>query len=89
MKERLRWLGLALQVKDDRLPKIVFFGQLSGATRKAGRPRMSWEDVINKDLKEIGTSLEGVKRKALNRLDWRRSVRSCVGLRRLGTAEIY
>jgi len=34
-----------------------------------------------KDLREMGTSWEGVKRKALNRLDWRRSVRSYVGLR--------
>ena len=32
----------------------------------------------------MGTSWAGVKREALNRLVWRRSVRSCVGLRRLG-----
>ena len=76
-------------MKDDRLPKIVLFGQSSGATRKAGRPRLSWEDVINKDLNEMGTSWEGVKREALNRLDWRRSVRSCVGLRWLDAAVSY
>ena len=46
-------------------------------------------DVINKDLKEMGTSWEGVKRKALNRLGGRRSVRSCVELRRLGAAVSY
>ena len=44
-------------MKDDcPVPKIVLFGQLSGATRKAGRPCLDWEDVINKDLKEMGTS---------------------------------
>ena len=48
-----------------------------------------WEDVINKDLREMGTSWEGVKRETLNRLGWRRSVRSCVGLRRLGAAVSY
>ena len=53
MKERLRWLGHVLWMKDDRLPKIVLFGQLSGATRKACRPCLGWEDVINKDLKKI------------------------------------
>ena len=74
MKERLRLLGLVLRMKDDRLPKIVLFGQPSGATRKAGRPCLGWEDVINKDLKEMGTSWEGVKREALNRLGWRRSL---------------
>ena len=86
MKERLRWPGHVLLMKDDKLPKIVLFGQPSGATRKAGRPRLGWEDVINKDLKEIGTFWEGVKREALHRLGWRRSVRSFVGLRRLGAA---
>ena len=89
MKERLRWLGHVLWMKDDRLPKIYLFGQPSGATRKVGRPRLGWEDVINKDLKEVGISWEGVKRKALNRLGWGRSVRSCVGLRRLGAAVSY
>ena len=89
MKERLRWLGHVLRMKDDRLPKIVLFGQPSGATRKAGRPFLGWEDVISKDLKEMGTSWEGVKREALNILGWRRSVRSCVGLRRLVAAVSY
>ena len=89
IKERLRWLGHVLRTKDDRLPKIVLFGQLSGATRKAGRPCLGWEDVIYKVLKEMGTSWEGVNKEALNRLGWRRSVRSCVGLRRLSAAVSY
>ena len=89
MKERLRWLGHVLRMKDDRLPNIVHFGQPSEATRKAGRLWLGWEDVINKDLKEMGTSWEGVKKEDLTRLGWRRSVRSCVGLRRLGAAVSY
>ena len=60
--------------------RILPFGQPSRAKRKAGRPRMGWEDVIKKTLKEMGTSWEGVKREALNRLGWR-SVRSFVGPR--------
>ena len=39
-----------------------------------------------KDLRGIATSWEGVKREVLNRLEWRRSVRSCFGLRWLGAA---
>ena len=89
MKERLRWLGHVLRMRDDRLQKIVLFGQPSGATRKAGRPCLGWEEVINKDLKDMGTSWEGVKREALNRLGRKRSVRNCVGLRRLGAAVSY
>ena len=76
-------------LKDDRLPKIVLFGQPSGATRKASRPHLGWEDVINKDLKEMGTSWEGVKREVLHRLGWGRSVRSYAGFRRLGAEMSY
>ena len=85
-KERLRWVGKVVRVKDDRLPRFVLFGRPSRAKRKAGRTRLGREEVIKKDLKEIGTFWAGVKREALNILGWRRSVRNCVGLRRLGAA---
>ena len=58
MKERLRWLGHVVRMKDDRLPKTVLFTQPSRAKRKAGRPHLGWEDVTNKDFKEMGTSWE-------------------------------
>ena len=48
MRERLRWLGHALWKKDDRLPKMVLFGQPSRAKQKAGHPRLGWEDFIKK-----------------------------------------
>ena len=57
-----------LRMKDDRLSKALLFCQSSRAEHKAGRPRLGWKDVIKKDLNEIGTSWEGVKREALNRL---------------------
>ena len=40
MKDRLRWLGHVLRMKDVRLPKIVLFGKPSRGKRKAGRPRL-------------------------------------------------
>ena len=70
---------------DDRLPKIVQFGRTSRAKRKTDRPYLG-KDVIQKDLNEMGNSWECVKTEALNRLRWRKSVCSCVGLRRLGAA---
>lgn len=60
--------------------------QSSITKQKAGRPQMEREDVIRKDLREVGTCSEGVKRETMNRLEWRRSVRSCVGLRRFDSA---
>jgi len=69
-----------------RLLKIVLFGQSSEAKWKAGPPCFGWKDVIKKDLKEIGASLEVEKRKALSILGWGRSVCSCVDLRWPGAA---
>jgi len=40
------------------------------AKRKAGRPRLGrGKDVIKKDLREMGTAWEGVKREALTKLN--------------------
>ena len=48
MGERLRWLGHVLRMKDDRLTKIVHFGQPFRAKRKGGRQRLGWKDVLKK-----------------------------------------
>ena len=66
MKERLRWLSSM----NDRLPKIChLLANRLGLHGKQLRQCLGWEDVINKDLKEMGTSWEGVKREALNKLE--------------------
>ena len=77
------WLAQVLRMKNDRLPKIVLVAQPSRTKRKVGRLRIGLEDVISKDLREMGTSGKGVKMEALNIFDWRRSVRSWVSLRGL------
>ena len=61
MRERLRWIGHVLWMEKDRWPKIVFFGQPSKAKRKAGCPRLGWEDIVKK-LREMGNSYEDAKR---------------------------
>ena len=45
-----------------------------------------WEDVVRKDFRETETSWEGVQREILNKLAWRRSMVSCVGIRLCGPA---
>jgi hypothetical protein len=47
---------------------------------------LGWDYVVRKELREIKTSWEGIKREALNTIGWRRIVHNCVGLRRLGAA---
>ena len=47
---------------------------------------MGREDVIGKDLREMGTAWDGVKREASNRLRWRRNVHASVDLGRLSAS---
>ena len=86
IREKLTWSENVWRMKGDRLSKIVAFGQPSRAKRKKGPLRLGWEDVIKKDLQEIETSWEGVKKEALHRLRWSRSVHSCVGFMWLDAA---
>ena len=44
------------------------------------------ENIARKYLREMGTSWKGVKREALNRIGWSKSVRDSVGLRHLNAA---
>ena len=48
-------------MKNDRLPKIVFFGQPSRAKRKADHPRLGLKDFMKKDFKGNGNFLGGCK----------------------------
>lgn len=84
--ERLRWLGHVLRMTDERLPRLLLFGKPQEGRKKAGRPVMGWEEVIRKDLKNIGLSWEVAKVEAQNRGGWRRSVRQSTVLRRLPAA---
>ena len=81
MRERLRRLRHVLRRKDNRLPKIILFGQPSTAKRNAARSPLGWKDSLKRDLRKMGASWESVKREALNRFTGTRSVR--VSLRRL------
>ena len=82
-KEILRWLGYVLRMKDDRLPKIVLFGQPFGAKQRAGRPRLG---ECHKERSKENEKFLGGYKEALNGFGWRRRVRRCVGLRWLSAA---
>ena len=69
---RLRWLGHVGRMGDERVPKRVLFGKIMGK-RSRGRPRVSWADVVTKDLqtRKIGKWFKLCQ----DRHVWRRIVR--------------
>ena len=61
MKERLRWLGYVLWMKDDRLPNIVLFGQPSRAKRVSRSSPFGVGGCHKEKCKEKGNFLGGCK----------------------------
>ena len=59
IRKRLRWLWHIMRTDDNILPNIVLFGEPFMAKQKAGLPQLRWEDIIKKDLKDIGTFFFG------------------------------
>ena len=59
-RNRLRWLGHVLQKDDDDWVKKIMSFKVEGK-RGWGRPRMTWSQVVEKDMRECGLKREDVK----------------------------
>ena len=48
---QLRWTGHVTRMSSDRLPKAVFYGELSSGKRLRGGQRLRYNDVLKRHLK--------------------------------------
>ena len=64
-RSRLQWAGHVERMADDRLPKRA--AELREQDRRRrGRPRLRWEDCVNREVK-----------KAVEEEDWKKKTRDC------------
>ena len=66
-RNRLRWLGHVLRKDDDDWVKKIMSFEVEGK-RGRGRPRMTWSQVVEKDMRECRLKREDAK----DRERWRR-----------------
>ena len=68
---QLRWVGHIARMPDERIPKRVFYGQLSSGQRSRGRPLLRYKDRLKDSLKacRMEISIE----MAQDRPAWRRA----------------
>ena len=67
VRSRLQWAGHIERMADDRLPKRAAELREQGRRRR-GRPRLRWEDCVNRDVKKSGEE-EDWKKKTRDKWD--------------------
>jgi hypothetical protein len=53
-ERRLKWAGSVLRMKDNRLPKIMMFGELEGGVRSRGGQINQWRTNMLQDMTDFG-----------------------------------
>ena len=72
---QMRWVGHVVRMEDSRLPKQLFYGELSTGKRPRHKPRKRFKDVIKDNLKALQIDVDNWEGLTENRASWRKSVR--------------
>ena len=78
-KRRLLWLGHTRRMEESRTAKQVLRWKPPDGARRRGRPRMSWQTAVDRDLKQVEMTWEEAEKTAEDRLAWRNCVARCAG----------
>ena len=54
-KRRLQWFGHLQRMDSNRIPKRLYQWTPTHGKRRCGRPRTTWKNVIQRDLRKLGT----------------------------------
>ena len=76
IRNQLRWVGHLVRMKDERLPKCLFYGEFSIGKRPRNRPKKRFKDCIKSNLKATKIDINNLEEIATDRSRWRASVRS-------------
>ena len=72
---QLRWSGHLVRMSDDRLPKQLFYSELSEGHRLRGRPTLRFKDTLKKWLKNCRIAAAHWETTASNRRVWKQLTR--------------
>ena len=78
MKNQLRWVGHTSRMPDDRIPKMLLYGQLNNAPRKVGRPLLRFKDKLKSNLKALEFDLSEWEDLSQQRQEWHHQCHSRV-----------
>ena len=70
-KAQLRWTGHVVIMEENRLPKILLYGELRSGRRSVGGQKLRYKDVIKRQLKKIESDVNTWERDAKDRDVWK------------------
>lgn len=83
ISSQLRWTGHVIRMEENRLPKIVLYGELKYGSRKVGAPFLRYKDTIKRYLTTTD-ELQRWEQKVHDRSAWRSVIsRSKIAVRNL------
>ena len=71
---QLHWTGHIIRMNDSRLPKAVFYGELSQGKRLRGGQRLRYKDVVKRHLKATHITVDHWETLAKDRQQWRQAI---------------
>ena len=71
---QLRWTGHIIRMNDSRLPKAVFYGELTKGKRLRGGQRLRHKDVVKRHLKAIHITVDHWKTLTQDRQQSRQTI---------------
>ena len=77
-KRQLQWAGHIVRMDDERLPKILLYGELQQGNRMVGRPRKRYKDSLKDALKSCNVPLQSWETHAEDRASWRTAIHTGV-----------
>ena len=75
---QLRWAGHVVRMEDGRLPKQLFYGELSQGKRGTGRPKLRYKDSLKANLKKCNIDTATWEKQAAVREEWRTTINTKV-----------
>ena len=64
-------IGHVRRMEDGRIPKDILYGELAVGKRSRGRPKLSFKDLCNRDMKALEIDPENWEDIAADRSSWR------------------
>ena len=74
VKNQMRWAGHLVRMDDTRLPKRLFYGELSSGKRPQHKPRKRFRDSVKGNLKYLKIAEDSWETLSKERTEWRKRV---------------